>query len=474
MVKKVYNNFIPKEDKGITLIALVVTIIVLLILAGVTIYMVFGEQGIIAKAGFAANEYKRASEDEGKSLESFLNQMNDVIEEEKPDVDPSEYDDLDPIISLGKIEDTTVVSAGGNVKEINNDVPIPHGFYYVGGTKNTGVVISSAVEDENKGDSHEVAQTLIGNQFVWVPVKQYSKIQVTITHGNSKEKVRKWAVGVIYDEGYFTSNGTEFTGNTISIADGMPVGGYYTVYTESKNGKKAVQWIHIDTMYDKENQVGQLYNFSSGRTSSPRSYWTGGYREPAYLTDITYGDASLGNNVGVTQELLQTEFNNMIASTTKYRGFYIGRYETGNLNGTAVVKAGNTDIGNSSWWVAYAKAKAMYESSSNVITSMIWGSQWDQTLRWMNEDESIGNYATDSTGKGNYYEETFQYYSGGSLITKPVNTQTKIPTGSTQISKVYNIYDMAGNVCEWTLEANSTNYRIQRRRLHWFISSIQC
>ena len=60
---------------------------------------------------------------------------------------------------------TPTVTAGVNVKEVTSDgVPIPKGFYYVTGTKNTGVVISDNILDENNQEGNA------GNQFVWVPV----------------------------------------------------------------------------------------------------------------------------------------------------------------------------------------------------------------------------------------------------------------------------------------------------------------
>ena len=58
---------------------------------------------------------------------------------------------------------------------LTGEVPIPNGFYYVGGNENDGVVISDSSSDSGKGTSHEVAQTLVGNQFVWVPVETASE-----------------------------------------------------------------------------------------------------------------------------------------------------------------------------------------------------------------------------------------------------------------------------------------------------------
>lgn len=57
------------------------------------------------------------------------------------------------------------------IEKADPDVPIPDGFYYVGGSKETGMVISDNPSDEKKG----VNYTCVGNQFVWIPVEDYSK-----------------------------------------------------------------------------------------------------------------------------------------------------------------------------------------------------------------------------------------------------------------------------------------------------------
>ncbi len=65
-----------KGQKGITLVALVVTIIVLIILAGVSIALVLGNNGIATKAQIGANNYKGAAANESKELtniEAYIN-----------------------------------------------------------------------------------------------------------------------------------------------------------------------------------------------------------------------------------------------------------------------------------------------------------------------------------------------------------------------------------------------------------------
>jgi len=110
---------VNKNEKGITLIALVVTIVVLLILAGVSLSLVLGENGLINKSKEARDKYAEATKNE----QSELNKVDEWIEENIGG-DPG----------------------GGTV----GDVTIPEGYYYVGGTKDSGIVISDAVEDKEK------------------------------------------------------------------------------------------------------------------------------------------------------------------------------------------------------------------------------------------------------------------------------------------------------------------------------------
>ena len=139
MNKKLKN----KQERGITLIALVVTIVVLLILAGVSISLVLNNNGVISKAKDAKNQYAEAQTNE----EKHFNEVSDWIDT--------------------KVGDTT---GGDSVTKIDG-VPIPEGFVYVGGTKASGLVISDNAADKEKYKGQTTVGTdLVGNQFVWIPV----------------------------------------------------------------------------------------------------------------------------------------------------------------------------------------------------------------------------------------------------------------------------------------------------------------
>ena len=129
-----------KEMKGITLVALVVTIVVLLILAGVSINTVLGDDGIIKKAKEAAEKTAAAQEKEMIERNSLEQELENSLATPTPKPQPTD------------------------------GVKIPAGFYYVGGTKTSGIVISDNVNDKDKYKNKAVVGTdLLGNQYVWIP-----------------------------------------------------------------------------------------------------------------------------------------------------------------------------------------------------------------------------------------------------------------------------------------------------------------
>ena len=227
---------------------------------------------------------------------------------------------------------------------------------------------------------------------------------------------------------------------------------------------------NISDIYDEVNRAGQLWDFS-GTTSTKKTYpktKNSGNREPDVITGASEGvDSTSGSsNDAVSTNLqqaglastatasdfkiqLQTEFDDMIKSVKEYGGFYIGRYETGNLSQTkAVVQKNNTDIGSQTWYTMYKKCKTV-KANDNVYTGMIWGCQWDATMRWMqtSTDSTVASFPTNSAGKGNY---------------QGTNGNKAIPTGSNPTYAVNNIYDMAGNVYDFTVETGLTSGRVIR------------
>ncbi len=76
-------------------------------------------------------------------------------------------------------------NSGGSQTTVEN-VVIPEGYYYVGGTKAKGIVISDNVADKELDKGKEnVRRDLAGNQWVWVPVETPSSLYTTVDAGQA-------------------------------------------------------------------------------------------------------------------------------------------------------------------------------------------------------------------------------------------------------------------------------------------------
>lgn len=364
----VETDFCAQYSNGITLVALIITIIILIILAGVSLNVALGENGIFRKSKNAVDIYQDSAKNEERKLDKAL----------------------------------------GDIEILEGKCYLPEGFEHTEGSINTGLVISNKeTEDE----------------FVWIPVE--------MPVVNSEEELEK----------------------------------------EIKNGKypMAVK-IEGKDKNGRDNYTAKTYRFRYDDATNDKvvtelqtaSY----YKEPDIVSQY---DGTDSDNVGITKELMQEEYNKMIESVIKNNGFYIGRYESGDLSKEkAVTKRGNTDLTGKTWYKMYEAQKDIYGDELNIKTNMIWGSQWSQVMIWMKNIQNktlVENnfYVLDSRNMGNYLNSTFKYIDAeGKEVKKENGEQRKIPTGSTEISKVKNIYDMAGNVYEWTMEVVNTDCRITR------------
>ena len=158
--------------------------------------------------------------------------------------------------------------------------------------------------------------------------------------------------------------------------------------------------------------------------------------------------------------------SDMMKSVEKNKGFYIARYETGKEGtGTPVSKKGfapwtnipliylDNDEGLIS---APQHAINMYEDFTSVKSTLCYGVQWDAALSFISQRDS--QYANDALDKGNYDTPSGAYVSG-----------TIQPTGYYAVN---NIYDMAGNVAEWTYEEAGTYYLIRGGSVYMSISNL--
>lgn len=343
-----------KNNKGITLISLVVTIIVLIILSTITMDAVLGDSGIFKQAeeieAIKANE--RAQDD--MELNRLLDAYNSAIVDNPVDTNTTVEEPIEPEMpSTWNSTKVTVMNDG-----TGTPIPLPNGFYYVGGNKEEGIVISDNIEDKDKGTSYETATTLKGNQFVWIPVTGEQDLKRTD----------------------FDSQGKE-TGS-------------------------------LDIKYTEPYMLG-------------------------YLNE-------------------SKDYTEMKEQVILYGGFYIGRYEAGDVTkGTTMRKSVTTahEVGLRQGispynWVPWGKsmtntgevllqsgavylATNMYSKSDSVTSRLCYGSQWDAMCRYIGDSQRTTTTELGLTG-----------------------------SNSTDMSK--NIYDLSGNLYEWTMEACETKKRVQR------------
>ena len=294
----------------------------------------------------------------------------------------------------------TITAAGNlanndNIKEVREgNIPIPEGYNYIKGDKIGGAVITDAASGEEK----------VGNEFVWVPVDTLSDMAVP-------------------------TSGTDANRNT--------------------------------------NYRGVLYNWSTDATGNTAYDWSAdstSYREPANLSS-SYDSTS--KNSSWTSTLYQEEYNKMIKSVSQYGGFYVGRYEMSINSETknaeskyGATSANASDTDTNQWYGLYNRAKTYApeknsdnteNASQKVVSSMIWGSQYDAMLKWMKGNKiNVTSSSPTDLSIGNTSRNTTRVTGGAN------NGQT------VSKDKLSNIYDLLGNIREWTQEAISTAYRISR------------
>ena len=149
------ENFRKKREKGITLIALVVTIVILLILSGVTINMLLGEDGIIRTAQEAKNTWEGAIANEQEEIQNLVNELNSIMNDnggtggEDDNIDPDTGWDLDKVTKVPSEDEPSI------------NVPVPKGF------------TPSTVDGEKTVEGgFVIKQDGTNNEFVWIPVSE--------------------------------------------------------------------------------------------------------------------------------------------------------------------------------------------------------------------------------------------------------------------------------------------------------------
>ena len=388
---------------------MVVSIVVLLILAGVTISLLLDENGIIKKSKDARREYGTSKTNEQEQMDNAGDWIDEAVTGK---------------VTLAKVPVGTKASKNGTIngEEGNSNNPtIPKNYIPIDTATSTWGDGSTAPSQDSVKHGLVIKDEK-NNEWVWVPVPD---------------------VTVMCD----TSNTTEYTlcGTTGD-----------TAVTTNK--------------YSKSGIISGKTRITPGTTSDFREpdlvVGSGTEYDASDTSSDTYYKTILGKT-GTKEQLAQLfadEYKAMIESVSKYGGFYIGRYELSGTVTEPTEKPGKT-LTKTDWYNLYnACRSSKLQASDKVKTQMIWGCQWDVTMNWLISSgaKTSDEVNKDSSTWGNYnnYNAANNYTEGTAGYEK--NAGSPQNTGSSENWKANNIYDLAGNCYEWTQEAYSANYRACR------------
>ena len=372
-----------KKDKGITLIALVITIIILLILAAVSITMLTGQNGILTQATQSKEKTQIASEDE--------------------------------LRKLTQLEATTNLKGYNYTDVSGKEINIP------------SYCAISQVEGENTLADGLVIIDANGNEWVWIEVPK--TIEIYPTAGLNINDFTDEEYSKIYED----------------------LENYTSVYRDSNN-KGALTG--EDEWYEgcglESNEYDKLKKKMLKSIYKEGGFYIGRYE------------------VGIGEDNIVRNYKNYIGTTTEYP-----------INETPVIQK-NKVVYN---WITISQAQELSQRLSSALNledmtiSLMFGIQRDLVLKYIETQEQYTKDGTntlidqeliksDSVKWGNYNNATFditntnaKYSENDGLnytilsgsYSKPIS-HILLTTGATERNSVMNIYDLAGNVSEWTLE----------------------
>ena len=288
--------------------------------------------------------------------------------------------------------------------------------------------------------------------------------------------------------GYFTKKGQKpsedvptepYLPTGFTKVEGTSLANGYTI--QDSTGNQYV-WVEVPKTSEVYPTAGlNITGFSNdeyAKIETDLHTYTNDYRDGTSYKDEYYSDAVTGLTSAQYIELKQK----MLKSVYQNGGFYVGKYETGiedspkksytsELTQTPVIKQNAYPYN----YVTCSQAQTLANSmeSGSHTSSLMFGVQWDLVLKYLEtKGTAQADLKTDSTSIGNYYDnlweitnENSKYAPNGSGWTsgaygkKDSNKSVVLSTGASETFSKQGIYDIAGNVWEWTLEytARSSN-----------------
>ncbi len=460
------------NKKGITLIALVVTVVVLIILAGVSINAVLGDNGIIKKANQAASVTKEAEVKEAINrtiLEFYLTDDYETLE-----------DFLKAKAEDGSIDSVTKNADGTlTVKKGEYSVTVENKTNSSGGSSSGGSTGGETQTPEiTIGEAKVVANSdgtgsaITDANSVYLGNTLYITFSHSITGGTTiVDKTIPYAVtanGTYTFTVTGTVNGKSYTKN-VSVT----VNQFKDVYEYMQTNTKVTYsdgdvWVPEEFKIAKDSastvQGGVVIEDKEGNqfvwvpvatiADYKRTWYTGWYSFSDYLEALPEDEKT---------------------SVERYKGFYIGRYEAGDKESTVAKTLRSSNDVTKTVTIKANQAPYNYVTRTEAVslaegfatkqgykakTKLVSSYAWDTTIAFLQKVNS--DYGS-SSEEGNYTDTKFSYTDiTGARQTKEKNSNVIVPTGQT--TPVCNIYDMGGNVWERTTESYSNTYYPYARR----------
>ena len=455
------------NKKGITLIALVVTVVVLIILAGVSINAVLGDNGIIKKANQAASVTKEAEVKEAINrtiLEFYLTNDYETLE-----------DFLKAKVTEGKIDSVTKNADGTlTVKKGEYSVTVENKTNSSGGSSSGGSTGGETQTPEiTIGEAKVVANSdgtgsaITDADSVYLGNTLYITFSHSITGGTTTvDKTIPYAVtanGTYTFTVTGTVNGKSYTKNVSVTVNQFKTAKDYVAANVEVTYPDGKVWIPESFRIAKDSASKVQDGVVIEDKDENQFVWVpvatiADYKRTWYTGDGSFSDYS--------EALPEDEKT----SVERYKGFYIGRYEAGDkenteaktlrssndVTKTVTIKANQAPYNYVTRTQAVSLAEGFatkqgYKAKTKLVSSYA----WDTTIAFLQKVNS--DYGS-SSEEGNYSNTTFSYTDiTGASKTKAKSSYVLVPTGQT--TPVCNIYDMGGNVDEWTTESYSNTRR---------------
>ena len=323
-----------KEQSGITLIALVVTIVVLLILAGVSVNALFGNSGIIEKSKEAQNAMDKATENDQKQIGELTNWIDNQVNgttggSTNGGDDTSTTQKISTLVGTVVDKNTKVEDAYGN------KITIPKGFKVVahGTAAGSATYTYSGDNIPTVQDGVVIENGTDGNQFVWVPVgiiKNKDNTTNTITLGRY----------------------SDFTMTNGAVASGQPV------------------------------QVASMENYTQEVTIDSNYKELGTFREGNTATDSTAKNATARNLAEFT------------STTLANGGYYIARFEASGTTSKITSKYNQAVLTKVTQPNAAKLARDMYGDTTEYASDLANSYAWDTAIIFIQTYSGTSNYAS--------------------------------------------------------------------------------